>query len=145
MKGELNDPTSIAWLDNQLIVTDKQMKCAYVYKPTQFGELALEAAEAYYKGEWDKSTELLQEAVSLNGNFEMAYTTIGKSYLMKEDYEKAMYYFKLGNNREEYSKAFNGYRSIWIQEHFAFIFAGMILVVAGVAYSEYRYYKKQRK
>ena len=64
---------------------------------------------------------------------------------MKEDYDTAMYYFKLGNNREYYSKAFNGYRSIWIQENFGWIFAGMILVVVGVAYSEYRYFKKQRK
>lgn len=145
MKGELNDPTSLAWMGDNLIVTDKQMKCAYVYKPTQFGELALRASEAYYNGEWDKATELLEEAISINGNFEMAYTTIGKSYLMKEDYDTAMYYFKLGNNREYYSKAFNGYRSIWIQENFGWIFAGMILVVVGVAYSEYRYFKKQRK
>ena len=144
MKGEFNDPTSITWLNDSLIVTDKQMKAAYVYKPTEFGTLALGASEAYYNGEWDKSTELLEEAIQINGNYETAYSTIGKSYLMKEDYDTAMYYFKLGNNWEYYSKAFNGYRSIWIQENFIWLFGGLILGVAGVIYSEIRYSKKQK-
>lgn len=144
MKGELADPTSIAWIGENLIVTDKQMKAAYIYKPTEFGTLALSAAEAYFNGDWDKATELLLEAVAINGNYEMAYSTIGKSYLMKEDYETAMYYFKLGDNQEYYSKAFNGYRGIWIQEHFGWIFAAIVLVICGVIFSEWRYYKKQK-
>lgn len=144
MEGEFSDPSAITWLGDSLIVTDKQMKAAYVYRPTNFGKLALESAEAYYNGEWDKSTALLEEAIQINGNYETAYSSIGKSYLMQEDYETAMYYFKLGNNQEYYSKAFNGYRSIWIQENFIWLFSGLILAVAGVIYSEVRYSKKQK-
>ncbi len=144
MKGEFADPSSIAWLGEKLVITDKQMKAAYVYAPTEFGKLALSASEAYFNGEWDKATELLLNAVAINGNYEMAYSTIGKSYLMKEDYETAMYYFKLGDNQEYYSKAFNGYRSIWIKDHFGWIFATFVLVIGGVIFSEWRYYKKQK-
>ena len=142
-KGELNTPTSIDWLGDNLIVTDKQMKTAYIYKPTEFGELALNAAQAYYNGEWDKATDLLLDATDINGNYEIAYSTIGKSYLMKEDYEKAMYYFELGDNKEYYSKAFNGYRSIWIQENFGLIFGIFIVGIGWIFFSEYRYHKKQ--
>lgn len=145
MKGEFSEPTSIAWLDDNLIITDKQMKCAYIFKPTTIGKLMLQSSEAYYNGEWDKSTELLKEAVKLNSNLEIAYNSIGKSYLMEDDYETAMYYFNLSKNKIYYSKAFNGYRSIWIQDNFNWIFILMILGVAGVIYSEIRYYKKKKK
>lgn len=144
MKGELADPTSISWMGDHLIVTDKQLKAAYIYKPTEFGKLALDASKAYFNGEWDKATQLLLDAVNINGNYEIAYSTIGKSYLMQEDYETAMYYFKLGDNQDYYSKAFNGYRSIWIQEHFGLIFIAILLVIGGVIFSEWRYYKKQK-
>ena len=62
---------------------------------------------------------------------------------MEDDYETAMYYFNLSKNKIYYSKAFNGYRSIWIQDNFNWIFILMILGVAGVIYSEIRYYKKK--
>lgn len=145
MKGEFAEPTSIAWLGDNLIITDKQIKAAYVFKPTHIGKLMLDATRAYYNGEWDKSTELLREAIKLNSNLDIAYINIGKSYLMEEDYKTAMYYFKLGQDSEYYSKAFNGYRSNWIKENFAWIFAILVLGVVAIGYSEVRYYKKQRK
>lgn len=145
MKGEFNEPTSIAWFGNNLIVTDKQMKSAYVFKPTYIGEIMLKASESYYNGKWDKSKELLEEATKLNSNLDIAYNNIGKSYLMEEDYEKAMYYFKLSKDRKYYSKAFNGYRSNWIKENFIWIFSVLILSVVAIMYSEVRYYKKQKK
>ena len=144
MKGEFIEPSSIAWLGEKLIITDKQMKAAYIYQPTEFGSLGLNASESYFHGEWDKATGLLLDAVDMNGNYEIAYSTIGKSYLMQEDYETAMYYFKLGDNQAYYSKAFNGYRGIWIQEHFIWIFASFILVIGGIIFSEVRYSKKQK-
>lgn len=145
MKGQLNEPTSIAWLGDKLLVGDKQMKCMYVFTPTYFGELALKASEEYFNGNWDGATALLEEAVAINSNFESAYVTIGKSYLMKEDYDTAMRYFKLSNDRTYYSKAFNGYRGIWIQDHFIWIFLIAIILIGSLFYSEYRYFKKQKK
>lgn len=144
MKGEFNEPTSIDWIGDKLIVTDKQMKAAYIFSPTKVGSLMLESSKAYYNGEWDKSTELLKEAVKLNSNLDIAYNSIGKSYLMEDDYETALYYFNLSKNGIYYSKAFNGYRSLWIQENFIWIFTGMILFIVAVVYSEVRYYKKRK-
>lgn len=144
IKGQTLMPTSIDWIDGNLIVTDKQAKTAYIYKQTDIGKISLQAAEAYYNGEWDKSTELLLEAVSMNRNYLMAYTMIGKSYLMKEDYETAMYYFELAGNSRDYSAAFNGYRAIWVQDNFIWLFSLLILAVGGIIFSEVRYHKKKR-
>lgn len=145
MKGEFMEPTSIDWLGDNLIIADNQVKAVYIFKPTKIGYYALEASKAYYNGDWDKSTELMKEAVNLNSNLDIAYTNIGKSYLMEEDFEKAMYYFKLSQDRKYYSKAFNGQRSIWIQNNFIWIFILLILGIVLIGYSEVKYYEKQKK
>ena len=144
LQGEFSEPTSIDWIGDNLIVTDKQLKRAFVFKPTELGSLMLNANKAYYNGKWDESTELLKEAVKLNSNLEVAYNSIGKSYLLEEDYETAMYYFDLSKNKQYYSKAFNGYRSIWIQENFSLIFAFMLISIGAIIYSEIRYFKKKK-
>ncbi|MCD8106163.1 MAG: hypothetical protein LUF35_14490 [Lachnospiraceae bacterium] len=62
---------------------------------------------------------------------------------MQDDFENAKYYFKLGNDRTFYSKAYNGSRSIWIQNHFVWIVAVILILAFGLAYSEIRYSRKK--
>ncbi|MGL6174402.1 MAG: hypothetical protein ACRC1P_07310 [Cellulosilyticaceae bacterium] len=144
IKGNLKEPAGITWWGDQLVVVDKQIKCAYVYAPTDFGSAALEAEKQYYNGEWNAAAKSFDKALKLNGNYDIAYVGIGKNYLMKDEFEKAMYYFKLGNNREYYSKAYNGYRNIWVKDNFAYIAIVFIICIAGLIYSEYQYLKKKR-
>ena len=64
---------------------------------------------------------------------------------MQEEYRQAMDYFKLGSNREFYSKAYKGYRSEVLRDHFgviAVIGAALIVLVIG---SEISYNRKQRR
>jgi len=61
---------------------------------------------------------------------------------MKDDYEMAMYYFKLGDNREFYSKAYNGYRSQVLKENFGIVMAIFVVVIGAIVISEIRYHKK---
>lgn len=143
LEGNFKSPSSIAWFGDKLIATDKTLRCAYVFEMTEFGEAALGATECYFNGEWEKSAELSQEAINLNANYDLAYVGIGKYYLMQDDYENAMYYFKLGNDKVFYSKAYNGSRSLWIQDNFVWILA-LILIAGGLLiYSEYRYHRKR--
>lgn len=143
-KGQFSAPTSIAWLGDKLIVTDNDLKCAYVMAPTEFGAAALKASEAYYYGKWDEATTYFEECVRFNANYEAAYTGIGKNYLMKDEYEKAMYYFKLGNARSYYSKAYNGYRGEVIRDNFPIIAGIFVLAIAALVISEVRYHKKTK-
>lgn len=143
--GQFTSPTSIDFLGDYIIATDNRLNTAMIYSPTTFGQLALNAADDYYNGLWDEATEQLLEAVSINGNYDIAYSTIGKSYLMREEYETAMYYFELADNKTYYSEAFNGYRGIWLQEHFIWFFLGFIVVVGLIVYSEVRYFSNLNK
>ena len=142
MKGSFTAPAGIAWFGDQLVATDKQLRRAYVYTLTDFGRLALGSARHYYNGEWEASARLMEMALHLNSNYDLAYSAIGKYYLMQEDYRKAMYYLKLGQNRSYYSKAFSHYRNQWIKDNFIW-FALLFLVCTGtIIYTEVRYHMK---
>lgn len=144
LKGNLKEPVGIEWWGENLVVVDKQTKAAYIYQPTAFGVAALNAEKNYFNGEWDTAAHYFEEALKLNGNYDIAYVGIGKNHLMKDNYEKAMYYFKLGNNREYYSKAYNGYRNIWVKDHFVMIAVVFLAFITWLIYSEYKYLKKNR-
>jgi len=143
VKGGFTASTGIAWHGDYLIATDSQLRRAFVYSMTDFGKLAFDAAKHYYNGEWEASAKSLEQAVLLNGNFDLAYSGIGKYYLMQDDYEKAMYYLKLGQNREFYSKAFNHYRNQWVNDNFFWFILAFVAVVFAVIYTEVRYHKKE--
>lgn len=141
-KGQFSKPTSIAWLGYKLVVTDTDLKCAYILSPTEFGDVALRASEKYYQGKWDEATELFLQCIRLNSNYEVAYVGVGKNYLMKDQYKEAMYYFELGNARTYYSKAFNGYRGEMIKDNFWLIVVIFVGLVTTLVVSEVRYHKK---
>lgn len=144
VKGQFSRPTSIAWNGYNLIVTDTDLRCAYVLKPTEFGDVALRASEAYYNGKWDKATELFHECIRWNSNYEVAYIGIGKNHLMKDEYEEAMYYFELGNARTYYSDAFNGYRGELIRDNFWIVAVVFVALVVALVVSEVRYHQKNK-
>jgi len=142
VKGQFSKPTSIAWNGYNLIVTDTNLRCAYILTPTDFGKVMLRASEEYYNGNWDAATELFRECVRWNSNYEVAYIGIGKNHLMKDEFEEAMYYFELGNARSYYSDAYNGYRGEQIRDNFWIVAVLFVAGIAALIISEVRYHKK---
>jgi len=53
----------------------------------------------------------------VNANHTLAYRSIGKHYLELKDYEQALNYLKLGQDREAYSLAYAQWRKVWLQEN----------------------------
>lgn len=145
LQGEFKTPSSIAWLGDQLIIGDSDLKCAYILEPTEFGQALLSANEAYYYGRWEEATACFEQVLRLCSNMETAYVGIGKNLLMQEQYEEAMNYFKLGNNREFYSKAYKGYRSEVMRDNFGVIAVIAVAFIAAVLGSEIAYNRKQRR
>ncbi len=142
LKGNLKEAGGIEWLDKKLIVTDRQLACMFVFQPTEFGRIVLEAEELYFKGKFNEAIKLFQKAIKLNSNYDLAYINIGKNHLLNDNYKEAMYYFKLGNSRSYYSQAYKYYRAIKLQENFGWLFAFIIITALLILYSEYRYNKK---
>lgn len=144
-KGTFSNPTSIAWMGNDLVVGDENLKSAFVFKTTDFGNLILAAEEKYYTGDFDGAAELYREAVNMNANYDHAYVAIGKNILMQDEYEEAMHYFKLGNDKTYYSTAFMGYRNLILQKYFFILAIVIVAFIWWVLRGEVKYNKQQRK
>jgi len=142
LKGDVREPASITWFGDKLIIADKLFATANIYQPTEFGEAALYAEKQYYYGQWEEAGESYEKTIQLNSNYDIAYTGVGRNYLMQDEYEEAMYYSKLGNARNYYSKAFAGYRNIFIQHNFYWLVIPFILLAGYLILSEYRYNRK---
>ena len=143
--GQLRTPTGISWMGDKLLVSDRTMKRIYVYDTTDFGAAALAGSAAYHVGDWEAANTAFTEALKHNANYDIAYVGIGKNHLMQNEYEDAMYYFEKGNSHDYYSTAYSGYRTILLQEYFGWIFAVIVILLAVIFISEYRYHKKEEK
>jgi hypothetical protein len=142
IKGNFVAPTGITWFGDKLIATDRQIRRAYVFTMTEFGKQAMSSARYYHQGEWAKSAYHLEEALRLNSNYHLAYSGIGRHFLMQDDYENAMYFLRLGQNRSFFSRAFNHYRNLWVRDNFIWFVVVFLIVVVAVIRSEVKFHKK---
>ncbi len=145
IEGTFNTPTSICWHGNNLIVGDSKLASAFVFTTTDFGALVLDAEEKYFNGDFNAASALNEKIVSMNANYDHAYVSIGKNYLMRDEYKRAMEYFKLGNDKTYYSTAFGGYRNLLIQKYFPIFAIVFLAFVVWVLWTEFAYHKKQKQ
>lgn len=130
MDGYFRNPTAIEHMGNDLLVLDAADCSMTIFKTTSYGELIYEAIREYQIGNYDASADIWRKVLALNGNYDMAYIGIGRSLLRQGEYQKAMEYFKLTWDIDNYGKAFKLYRKEWIEDHIVPIFAGFFLILA---------------
>jgi tetratricopeptide (TPR) repeat protein len=63
----------------------------------------------------------------MNANYTQAYAGLGKAYISLGEYEKAMDYFKLGEDKEGYAEAKAALRDDKVRQNFGLI-AGIVIV-----------------
>lgn len=129
--GNFRNATSIDHVNKDLFVLDEFNGSITIFSPTEYGNLIYGATEDYASGEYDASTEKWEEVLKINGNYDLAHVGLGKSYLRKEEYKKAMDCFKLTRYRKSYSKAFGYYRKEVVEKYIglgAAILLALILI-----------------
>ena len=121
MDGFFRRPVAIEHYGQDLYVLDT-LDCAItVFVPTEFGSLVYDAIDEFDKGDYTASGESWERVMQLNGNYDLAYIGIGRSYLRQERYKEAMDYFEVKYDEENYSLAFKQYRKEWVEDHIAII------------------------
>ncbi len=128
---------------SRLYVLDSVLNSIQVYKATEYGAHLFKALELNYSGDAPGANLEWGEVLRANANSELAYTGLGKTYLKEGDYSRAMSYFKLGNNRKYYAKAFYYYRKTVMENSFGAIMGGILAVSGGLFL--FRRVKKIRK
>jgi len=129
--GNFRDPVALDIINDQFVVLDFNMAQITVFEPTEYGRLVKEAVELHLSGKYDESAAKWEQVLRYNANCELAYIGMGKAYLRKDDFRNAMKYFKLGNKRDYYSKAFDLYRQEVIGDNFGWIVAGLVVLFVG--------------
>ncbi len=127
--GTFRTPAAIEAIGDKLIVLDSGKNNITVFSPTAFGGMVLEAVSLYTEGKYSEARMLWEEVLKHDHNYMTAYISIGKSLLADEKFAESLEYFKLGNDRDGYSDAFQSYRNELLQKNFLWLCLAAVAVI----------------
>lgn len=130
-EGTFMMPVAIESVGDQIVVLDSNRASIFCFNATEYGRLINDAVALRYDGDETQAVAMWQEVLKINENFELANTGIGKAYLTAKDNENAMYYLRLGMNKEYYSIAFKRYRNDILKANMNYLLSGIVLIAAG--------------
>ena len=113
--------------ENNLLVVDATKNSITVMEQTFYGKMIRSANYLYNQGLYQESIEPWNEVLRMNANYTQAYAGLGKAYISLGEYEKAMEYFKLGEDKEGYAEAKAALRDDKVRQNFGLI-AGIVIV-----------------
>ncbi len=79
--------------------------------------------------EYNKAKSEWAEIAKINNNFDFAYLGMGRIALEDKNYKSAMEYFKLIEDKADYSKAYKAYRQEILDKWGILIFAGVAILI----------------
>lgn len=128
-KGFVSNAASIDVDSNGLLyILDKDRARIQIFRPTEFANLVHLATQLYYEGRYEEAAIPWQQVIELNSNYTMGYVGMGKVYHRQENYDLAMKYYELGNDKAGYSKSFSEKRLILLRENFGWLIIGVIVL-----------------
>lgn len=143
--GLFKRPTSIIEIDDKLYVLDSEKKDITEFVLTGFGETVRQAISLYNMGLYQESIKPWEDVIRLNANFLLAYTGVGKAYYQLEEFETAMNYYKLANDRANYSTAFKEHSLEVMRSNFGLIIASIIILSVGYKVGQYLWKRHKNK
>lgn len=140
--GLVKEPAALDYLGKDMLILDSQRGAVVRFEPTEYALLVWAALDAYHRGRYAETEAIWRRVLELNANYDLAYTGIGRSLLRRGEYGEALHYFRLGNNRRDYSEAFSLYRRGVIYGNFS---RGVLVVLAaGIAlFGTVRYMRRR--
>lgn len=126
-----NSAIALEHMGRDLLVLDVRRGCITVFTPTEYGNLIYDAIDDYTKGNNKESAAKWQEVLNQNANYNLAFIGIGLALMEEDTYEayvEAMEYFKMAQDRDNYGRAFQLFRKIWVERNIGWI-VGVLLVV----------------
>jgi DNA-binding beta-propeller fold protein YncE len=129
--GTLRSPTAIARHEGNLYVLDRDRNSLVVYQTTAFAQQVHAGVRLYMGGFYDEAKPFFEDVLDYNGLFIMAYQAVADAYFKEMDYENALAYYRLAEDRDGYSQAYWELRNQVLQRHLSnalMVVFGMVLV-----------------
>lgn len=132
-RGFFKEPVAIGLLsDASVVVLDSKTGYLTVFKPTEFCTLMKNGTELYYDAKYEEAREVWTELLNIDGNYIYGHKALGKAYFKEKNYDMAMKEYKLANNPEGYSLAFEKKKGNITKTYFFAIVLVIVIVVVGV-------------
>lgn len=131
-RGGFDNPNAVECHGEYIYVLDGRNNDITIYEETLFGEYVHEAVRMFNEGLYEDSLDLWREVVKRDGNYNMAYTAIGRALLNQDKYEEAMKYFKVAFEDIDYDRAFEADRQDMLRDNFTLIVVLLIALVVVV-------------
>lgn len=121
--------------EGNLYILDSQLGTITVYRPTDFIKSIHQAISIYGSGDYEGSEKQFLEVLDIDANYAMAYEGIGRIQVKNEEYTQAMASYKLADNKEGYSTAFEKYRHQLFRQYFFVVILCCVAFAAAVIYA----------
>ena len=133
-EGTFKEATAIDAVGDKLLILDRVKRRVFEFAPTDYARMIMAAIRLHNIGEYQRSADQWAEVLKLNANYDLAYTGIGRAKMQQGLYAEAMENFRLGNDREGYSKAYAYYRKEQVDKRFGRFMAVFIPVCLAVVW-----------
>ncbi len=138
-QGTFGTVSAFTYSNGYFYVTDSKNDCLSIFKLTDYALMFLDAAHYHTLGDYTTENEIWKKIYKLNNNSICAIRNFGRVNYREGNYEDAMKYFKLANDRGSYSEAYEKYRKEIINKHFNLIFiSAIVIVILLIAFISYK-------
>ena len=136
--------SAVETMGKNIYVSDAMKNTVTIFTETEFGGIVHDAVSLYNAGYYAEALEPWREVLKRDGNSQMAYIGISSALYNEGDYAGAMKYAKLAQSRNLYDKAFEGYRSEWLNKNFTWIILVVVVLIAAAVFFHFRNKKKKK-
>ena len=114
--------------NDHIYILDSDKSQIQIYEPSEFTSLLHNALYLYAKGRYTASKEPLGEVLKMNSMFDYANKAMGRAFYQEENYDEALSYAKLANDREGYSDAYWEIRNVWLKNNIIALLLAIVLI-----------------
>ena len=132
--GTFSVSNSIVVNGNDVLVADEETLSITLFKLTEFGETLFKAQNLYFDSYYSEAKPYWEKVLKMDGNNRLAYRGLAKAYYYEGDTKTAIKYAKLGLDYEIYDTVHQERVKQFTKENFTWIFFGIIILVAALAF-----------
>ena len=129
-EGYFRNPVDVIFVGENILVLDSLAQSLEIFSPTKYGSALMNAVKYQYLYDYEIAAKYWEEALSYNHNLTLAYSGVGRMLLRSGEYEEAMEYLKMGDDRKYYDKAYEKVRTMTLREYFV---PGILVVLGLIA------------
>ncbi len=143
-KDDFSSPTSVCWWGESIAVADYGNAAVKIFSPTEYALLVNKAMSAQLTGDYKASNEYWNSLLEMHSGSNLAFVGLGKNELREGNYTKAMEWFKMADDAQNYSKAFKECRQEIGTKLTGIVISAIVIFAIALAVGK-KIYKKHKK